>query len=89
MPRPKAPPASAIRKRIEFDAESYQALHLLARDTMKSLQELADEAFADLLRKYHRPVTLQQALRQSTRQVPANDPAPRTPPAGRGARKKR
>jgi hypothetical protein len=89
MPRSKAPPASAIRKRIEFDAESYQALDLLARDTMKSLQELADEAFADLLRKYHRPVTLKQALRESTRQLPANDPAPRVPPAGRATRKKR
>ncbi len=44
--RPSSPP---IRKRIEFDAETYQALGLLARDSMKSLQELADEAFRDLL----------------------------------------
>ena len=77
MAQRKPPSSPPIRKRIEFDAESYQALDLLARDTMKSLQELADEAFGDLLKKYHRPVTLQQALKASARQMPANDPAPR------------
>jgi hypothetical protein len=39
------------RKLIAFDAETWHALHLLARDTMKDIQELADEAFADVLRK--------------------------------------
>ena len=33
------------RKLIEFDGETWHALHLLSRDSMKSLQELADEAF--------------------------------------------
>ena len=42
---------------------------------MKSLQELGDEAFRDLLRK-HRAVTLKEALRQSTRQLCANAMAP-------------
>ena len=46
-------------------------------DSMKSLQELADEAFADLLKKHGRPVTLKQALRESVRRQPANDAAPR------------
>jgi hypothetical protein len=68
--------AAPVRKIIEFDADSYQALYLLGRDTMKSIQELADEAFADLLKKHHRPVTLKQALRESARQAPANDPGP-------------
>jgi hypothetical protein len=49
----------------------------LSRDSLKSLQELADEAFADLLRKHGRPVTLKQALRESARRQPANDPRPR------------
>jgi hypothetical protein len=62
-----------IRKRIEFDAETWQALHFLGRDSMKSLQELADEAFRDLLRKHRRPVSLKEALRESTRHYPAND----------------
>jgi hypothetical protein len=62
------------RKLIEFDAETWHALHLLSRDSMKSLQELADEAFRDLLKKHHRPATLKQALKESLRRQPANDP---------------
>jgi hypothetical protein len=67
------------RKLIAFDQESWQALDLLSRDSLKSIQELADEAFADLLKKHHRPVTLKDALRQSVRREPANDPAPGKP----------
>ena len=52
----------ARRKIIEFDAETWQALHLLARDSMKTPQELADEAFGDLLKKHHRAVTSKEAL---------------------------
>ena len=44
---------------------------------MKSLQELADEAFGDLLKKHGRPVGLKQALRESARRQPANDARPR------------
>ena len=51
-----------VRKRIEFDPETWQAVSLLARDSMKSLQELADEAFADLLKKHNRPTRLREAL---------------------------
>ncbi len=65
------------RKLIEFDAETWHSLQLLGRDSMKTLQELADEAFADLLRKHNRPVTLRDALRASARRLPANDPGPR------------
>ena len=65
------------RKLIGFDAETWHALQLLGRDGFKSLQELADEAFADLLKKHDRPVTLKQALRQSARRQPANDSAPK------------
>ena len=60
-------PADARRKLVEFDAQTWQALDLLARDSMKTLQELADEAFRDLLRKYERPTDLKAALRQSVR----------------------
>jgi hypothetical protein len=78
---PHAPASDGSkRKLIEFDAETWHALNLLSRDSLKSLQELADEAFADLLKKHHRPVTLKQALRESLRRQPANDP--------RGRRKK-
>jgi hypothetical protein len=60
-------------KRVTFDPETWAALDLYARDSMKSFQELADEAFADLLVKHGRPVGLKDALRQSARRSGAND----------------
>ncbi len=42
----------------------------------RSVQDLADEAFADLLAKYHRPASLKEALRESARRLPANDDIP-------------
>jgi len=52
-------------KRVNIDDESWMALDLLARDRMATFQELADEAFADLLKKHGRPVDLKAALRKS------------------------
>jgi len=66
----------ARRKLIAFAPEIWQALELLAIDSGRSLQSLADEAFADLLRKYQRPTSLKEALRESARRLPANDDAP-------------
>jgi hypothetical protein len=53
------------RKIISFDPETYDALILLSRDSMSSVQELADEAFRDLLKKRGRPTSLKDALRKS------------------------
>jgi hypothetical protein len=64
------------RKLIEFAPEIWLALGLLAKDTGRSVQELAEEAFADLLGKYQRPASLKDALRESTRRLPANDDLP-------------
>lgn len=72
-----------VGKRVQFDDETWHAIALLARDTMKDFQELADEAFADLLNKHKRPVGLKQALRQSTQRKPQPSSRPR---GGRGAR---
>jgi hypothetical protein len=55
------------RKLVEFDEETWAALDVLARDRLASFQEIADEAFRDLLRKHHRPVGLRAALRQSVK----------------------
>jgi hypothetical protein len=52
-------------KRVQFDDETWHALNLLARDQMRSFDELADEAFRDLLRKHGRPTSLKEALRRS------------------------
>jgi hypothetical protein len=65
-----------VRRRIEFDAETWHALHQLSLDSMKSLQDLADEAFRDLLKKHRRPTTLKEMLRESARSHPANDCGP-------------
>jgi len=54
-------------KRIQFDDDTWLALDVLARDRMMSFQELADEAFNDLLKKHNRPTDLKSALRQSAR----------------------
>jgi hypothetical protein len=51
--RPAAREGS-VRRRIEFDAETFHALDRLAKNRMQTLQELADEAFRDLLKKHRR-----------------------------------
>ena len=53
------------RKLVGFDEETWHALNLLSRESMKSFQELADEAFRDLLQKYGRPTDFKAALRES------------------------
>ena len=65
-------------KRVIIDGVVLQALTVLGHDLGKDFQELIEEAFSDLLRKHRRPVGLKAALRQSLRQVPAND-GPRRP----------
>jgi hypothetical protein len=45
-------------KRIQIDDETWHALNLLAHDRMREFQELADEAFRDLLAKHGRPTDL-------------------------------
>jgi hypothetical protein len=54
-----------VGKRVQFDPETWAALDLLARDQMKSFDELAEEAFAELLKKHGRPIGLKEALRRS------------------------
>jgi Antitoxin-like ribbon-helix-helix len=54
-----------IGKRVQFHDEIWQELRLLASESMKTFQELADEAFNDLLRKHGRPANLKEALRRS------------------------
>jgi len=66
-------PDKSIGKRVAFDPATFAALDLYARDSMRTFQELADEAFADLLKKHGRPVDLKDALRQSTRALGVND----------------
>jgi len=52
-------------KRVQFDDETWQAMDAVVRRSGKSFQELANEAFADLLTKHKQPVGLKAALEQS------------------------
>lgn len=52
-------------KRVQFDSETWASVDLLSKDRMMTFQELADEAFRDILKKYNRPASLKEALRKS------------------------
>lgn len=52
-------------KRIQFDDETWQAIEAVAQDSGKSFQELAEEAFGDLLKKHKQPIGLKAALKES------------------------
>ena len=67
--------AELQRKLIAITAETRQALDLLAKDRNVTLQDLADEAFADLLKKHRRPVGLEAAC-VNRGALPANDARP-------------
>jgi non-homologous end joining protein Ku len=54
-----------VRKLIAFDDDTFDKLKQLGRDRMATIQELAEEAFADVLRKHGIPVDLKEALRKS------------------------
>lgn len=64
-------------KRIQIDDETWPALQALASDRMATFQELADEAFADLLTKHGRAADLPTQLKRSIKT------------AGAGGRKRR
>lgn len=52
-------------KRVQFDDETWAQIDLLAKENGQPFQELADEAFADLLAKYDRSVDLKSQLLKS------------------------
>jgi hypothetical protein len=56
-----------LRKLIAFDEDTFDKLTQLGRDRMGTIQELADEAFADLLKKHGIPIDLKDALRKSAK----------------------
>ena len=64
-----------MRKLIAFDEDTFGKLKQLGRDRMATFQELADEAFADLLKKHGIPIDLRDALRKSVRRDEASDKA--------------
>jgi hypothetical protein len=84
MDAPRRPDGTR-RKLVEFDPETWLALDLMARDSMKTFQELADEAFRDLLQKHGRPTDLKTALRRSAQEAVAGSRT-KSEPRRRGKR---
>jgi hypothetical protein len=70
-----------VRKLIDFDEETLDKLTQLGRDRMATLQELADEAFADLLKKHGIPIDLKDALRKSAALPKKSTPKTKANPA--------
>lgn len=66
-PATKSSAPDQIGKRLLFDRETWNAIDLLARDQMKDLQELTEEAFRDLLKKHGRTADFREALRLSAK----------------------
>jgi len=60
---------------IAFDEDTLDKLTQLGRDRMATIQELADEAFADLLRKHGVPIDLKDALRKSAARSKSEPPS--------------
>jgi non-homologous end joining protein Ku len=75
-----------MRKLIAFDDDTFDKLKQLARDRMATFQELADEAFTDLLKKHGVPIDLKDALRKS---VALDRPAAKARPRAGQTRKTR
>ncbi len=59
-----------VGKRVQFDDETWAAINLLRQERRRSFQQLADEAFRDLLDKHHRPADLKSQLRESVGKPP-------------------
>ena len=54
-----------MRKVVNIDTVTVAALERLAADKGLSLQDLVEEALADLLKKHHRPITTKQMFAAS------------------------
>ena len=55
-----------MARRIDLTLQTWHALDTLSWETERPLNELAEEAFSDLLKKHHRPRSLREALREAT-----------------------
>ena len=67
--RKKPPPRATdlVGKRLQFDRETWNAIDLMARDQMKSIEEITEEAFRDLLKKHGRSADFREQLKLSVR----------------------
>lgn len=64
----------SVGKRVTFEDDTWATLDVLRRERRRSFQQLADEAFADLLAKYNHPADLKNQLRVSLGKTPVRRP---------------
>jgi hypothetical protein len=76
-----------VRKLIAFDDDTFDKLKQLGRDRMATIQDLADEAFADVLKKHGVPVDLKDALRKSARNASSKNASSKNASASKAAAK--
>ena len=60
-----------VGKRVQFDDETWSVINLMRQERRRSFQQLADEAFADLLAKHGTSADLKNQLRVSVGKEPA------------------
>jgi hypothetical protein len=58
-----------VGKRLQLDRETWNAVDMLARDQMRSVEEITEEAFRDLLKKHGRSADFREQLKLSVRAV--------------------
>jgi hypothetical protein len=58
-----------VGKRVQFDRATWDAVDLMAREQMKDLAEITEEAFRDLLKKYGRSADFRESLKMSARRA--------------------
>lgn len=69
-----------VGMRVQFDDETWAVVNLLRQERRRSFQQLADEAFADLLVKHGHPIDVKSQLRASLGKEPLKRPARRKKP---------
>lgn len=82
-----------MARRIRLRSQTWHALDRLSWETQRPINDIAEEALGDLLRKHRRPRTLREALREATRRrrtlrEALRDAAPRNPARDDGARRR-
>ncbi len=63
-----------VGKRVQFDDETWSVINLMRQERRRSFQQLADEAFADLLAKHGASADLKNQLRASAGKEPVKRP---------------
>lgn len=77
-PKVQTPGDDLVGKRIQIERATFDAISLMAREQMKDLPEITEEAFRDLLKKYGRTADFREALKMSARQATAKQAGKQT-----------